>query len=442
MGEVLLVVQGGGSEAQPLGSARHRRVVDRLHVDPVPLQQLVRHPLAQHRIPDEHGDDVRRVGHDRQPRLPEHPLQPLREGLLAAPLDVARLEMAHAREGARGDRGRYRRGEDEPGGMGADEVDERGGARDVAAHHPERLGEGALDHRDPIHHPLARRDAGAARAVHPDRVYLVQVGHCAVTVREVAHRRDRRHVPIHRVDRFEGHNLGLGRVEVRERVFEVGEVVVGEDALLRPGVADAGDHGRVVPGVREEDAPRELAPEGGEGGLVGGVAGAEEERRLGSVEVRELLLEQHVAVRGAGDVPGTPGARAVPVDRVLHRPAHDLVLAHAEVVVGAPDGDLERAGGGVADGPGEAAGPPFQIREDPVSALRLQVLDPVGEEAFVVQGLGPRRVRGSGGRTAGRHAGRAGAGMVTGEAASPRVGRARLRQMGLRRNGRRKMGSE
>ena len=243
---------------------------------------------------------------------------------------------------------------------------------------------------------------------------------------------DRRHVSIHRVDRFEDHDPGPGRVEVSELALEVGGIVVGEYALLRPAVADPRDHRCVVRGVGEEDAPREMGPEGGKGGLVGSVAGAEEERRLGSVEVRELLFEQHMAVRRAGDVAGAPGARAVPVDGVLHGGADDLVLAHSEVVVGAPDDDVDRAGGRVVDGPGEAAALPLQVREHPVPALGPEVVQPVGEEAFVVQCVGPRAALwpdGNGRPTAGR----TGAGMVTRGQALPRAGRARSRRVWSRR---------
>ena len=42
------------------------------------------------------------------------------------------------------------------------------------------------------------------------------------------------------------------------------------------------------------------------------------------------------------------------------------------------------------DDPGETVVPPFEVGEDPVSALGLQVLDAVGEESFVVQLRGPR----------------------------------------------------
>ena len=47
--DVGLAVQWRGRQAQPLGAARHGRVVDRLHVDPVAVQQLVADGFAQDR---------------------------------------------------------------------------------------------------------------------------------------------------------------------------------------------------------------------------------------------------------------------------------------------------------------------------------------------------------------------------------------------------------
>ena len=72
------------------------------------------------------------------------------------------------------------------------------------------------------------------------------------------------------------------------------------------------------------------------------VARGEEQRRRLAVQVGELALQQHVVVGGAGDVAGAAGAGAAAVDRRVHRRQHRRVLAHAEIVVRAPDGDLGR----------------------------------------------------------------------------------------------------
>src|SRR5690606_23274608 len=70
------------------------------------------------------------------------------------------------------------------------------------------------------------------------------------------------------------------------------------------------------------------------------------------------------------------------------------MLAHAEVVVGAPDRDLvaDRLGLRLLLAPvigraGEAADVPLQIGEDPVVAFRLQPVDRVDKAAFVIHWL-------------------------------------------------------
>ena len=49
---------------------------------------------------------------------------------------------------------------------------------------------------------------------------------------------------------LEGHYLGLGGVPLPQQLPQVGHVVVAEDELLGPAVADAHDHRGVVPCVR------------------------------------------------------------------------------------------------------------------------------------------------------------------------------------------------
>ena len=78
---------------------------------------------------------------------------------------------------------------------------------DVAAHDAEALGERAVDDVDPVHDAVALGQAAAARPVESDRVHLVEVGERAVLLREIADRADRRHQPVHGVDRFEGDYL-------------------------------------------------------------------------------------------------------------------------------------------------------------------------------------------------------------------------------------------
>jgi hypothetical protein len=63
------------------------------------------------------------------------------------------------------------------------------------------------------------------------------------------------------------------------------------------------------------------------------------------------------------------------------------VLAHAEIVVGAPDRDRALAAGGVLGGDGEGAGDPFKVGEDAVIALSVQGVELAAEKSFVVHGF-------------------------------------------------------
>ena len=78
------------------------------------------------------------------------------------------------------------RGKDEAGRKASHEVAERGRGRDVAADDAEGLRQRAFDHGEPVAQAFALGDAAAARPVETDSVYLVEVGHGAVRVSDVA----------------------------------------------------------------------------------------------------------------------------------------------------------------------------------------------------------------------------------------------------------------
>ena len=119
-----------------------------------------------------------------------------------------------------------------PGRKAAHEIAQRGRARDIAADHAERLGQRALDHGEPVAQAFALGDAAAARAVEADRVHLVEIGHGAMRVGDVAKFRDRRDVAIHRIDRLEGDQLGPAGIDCRQLAMQIVRIVVGEDALF------------------------------------------------------------------------------------------------------------------------------------------------------------------------------------------------------------------
>ena len=62
-------------------------------------------------------------------------------------------------------------------------------------------------------------------------MHLVEVGQRAIFVGKVADRRDRGDVAVHRVNAFERDQLGRLGILGGEQCFEMGEIIVAEDAL-------------------------------------------------------------------------------------------------------------------------------------------------------------------------------------------------------------------
>ncbi len=89
------------------------------------------------------------------------------------------------------------------------------------------------------------------------------------------------------------------------------------------------------------------------------------------MQVGELALELDQRMVGAGDVAGAAGAGAHAGCGLDHRADHLWVLAHAEIVVGAPHDDVARPLRRVPDRAREASGEPLEIGEHPVAALVL-----------------------------------------------------------------------
>ena len=119
-----------------------------------------------------------------------------------------RLEQAHGGAGGGRDGRRQGRREDEGRRVAANGVDQRGVAGDIAAERAEALGQRALDHVDLVHDASLFANAAAARAVHADRVHLVDIGHGAVTLGQRGDFRDRRDIAVHRIKALEHDQLG------------------------------------------------------------------------------------------------------------------------------------------------------------------------------------------------------------------------------------------
>jgi len=85
---------GRWRNAQPLGALGDGRIVDRLDVDRMPLEQEIARALAALRITDKHRYDVRIILHDRQAGGCEHRLCATGAVLMALALPIEGLEVA------------------------------------------------------------------------------------------------------------------------------------------------------------------------------------------------------------------------------------------------------------------------------------------------------------------------------------------------------------
>ena len=92
------------------------------------------------------------------------------------------------------------------------------------------------------------------------------------------------------MDRLEGYDLRVGGVVLPEELLQVERVVVAKDLLLGARVDHSDHHGVVVALVGEDDAVGDHLAQGGEGCVVGHIAGGEDEGALLPVEVGQLPL--------------------------------------------------------------------------------------------------------------------------------------------------------
>ena len=109
------------------------------------------------------------------------------------------------------------------------------------------------------------------------------------------------------------------------------------------------------------------------------------------MKVGELSLEQDMVVVGPADVARAARPRAALVERRMHRIEHDGGLAHAEIVVRAPDGDILDRAVDVTLGLGEGPALPLEVGEYAIGPFAAQGVELVLEQCVVVHGTTPIR---------------------------------------------------
>jgi hypothetical protein len=105
------------------------------------------------------------------------------------------------------------------------------------------------------------------------------------------------------------------------------------------------------------------------------------------MQIGQLSLQLDMIMGVAADVARPAGSGANAVKRVLHSPHNGRMLAHAEIVVRAPDGDrLRPVVPGEALGVGILALGPQDVDEHAVTAFTVKAIDRGFEDAVVIHG--------------------------------------------------------
>ena len=110
------------------------------------------------------------------------------------------------------------------------------------------------------------------------------------------------------------------------------------------------------------------------------------------MQVRQLALELDVIMIGAGNVAGATGTCATAVNGLMQGGNDLWVLAHAEVIVGAPDGDIADRVTSMVPGLRKRPRHAFEIGKHPIAPLAAQAFQRRLEEVIVVHGR-PRCVQ-------------------------------------------------
>lgn len=337
----LVGVARGRGDAKALLTAGNGGVVDTLDIDAVGAEELIRSGLADLGITHQNGNNVGRVGDDGDIKGSKLSLESAGIGLLGNAL-VGRVAEVLDGGSRTSDNGWGQGGgKDESRGVGANHVNQGGRTGNIATNNTKGFSKGSGDDVDLIHSSLhgtvlgsvqvvskvqVLGDTGTVRAVHANGMNLVEEGDGAILFGKAANVVDLADGARHRVDGLKGNDFRDGGIEGLEKLLEMSGVVVAEDHLFDAGVFDALDHGSVVHGVGEDNTVGQLLGEGAKGGVVGDIAGGEDEGGGFVVEGGEFVFESEMHGTVTGDVAGTSGAGAVLAEGRLHGFDDDGVL--------------------------------------------------------------------------------------------------------------------
>mmetsp|Transcript_5140 Transcript_5140/g.9035 ORF Transcript_5140/g.9035 Transcript_5140/m.9035 type:complete len:430 (-) Transcript_5140:329-1618(-) len=386
------IVDRRGSEAQTLRPPGHGGIVDRLRVDAEIGQQRVGNRLGVHGIADHDRNDMAAVIDHRQAHALQAQLQHGGAFLMQVAQRLIGLQMPDRGSRPRRHGGRDRGGEDETGRVAAHRVTHLFRSGDIAAMDTEGLAERAVDDVDAVHQAVALRHPCPARTVEADSMDFIQVGQRAEFIGEVAQLCDRTEIAVHRIDRLKSDQLRRGGIIGLEQLAQMRHVVMAEDAFGAAIAPHALDHRGMVQRVGINDQAGEQLGQRGERGIIGNIGRGENQRRFLLVQVAQLGFQRLVVDGGARDVAGAARACAGGFQRFVHRFQNRRMLAHAEVIVAAPYGDLLL--GAVRPFPdcvGELTLAPLDIDKGAIATFFVQLAQGSVERGIVVHWRSPVR---------------------------------------------------
>ena len=157
-----------------------------------------------------------------------------------------------------------------------------------------------------------------------------------------------------------------------------------EDPRFTTAVPNALDHRRVIELVRQDRASRHPRRQRADRRHVRDIARSEKKCGFLAVQIGQFALQQHVIVIGACDIACPARAGTAAIERLMHCCEHRGMLAHAEVIIGAPHRYFAGAAPVTMLGARERARLTLQICKYAIPALAMKAFELPAEMSLVV----------------------------------------------------------
>mmetsp|Transcript_6779 Transcript_6779/g.12528 ORF Transcript_6779/g.12528 Transcript_6779/m.12528 type:complete len:210 (+) Transcript_6779:318-947(+) len=198
-----------GGDTQALSATGYGGVVNRLNIDTVLVEKLVRDLLALSGIANQNRGNVRYSGEHGEAHVAKTGLQHLGVGVHCDTLSLTLLQVTNRGQCSSSNRRGNSSGKDESRRYRAHRIDISCRASDIATHDTKGLAKSSREDVNILLDAITLRDTTSALAIHAYSVDLVTKGKSVVLIRQecdISHGCNR---AFHRVDRFEGNHLVL-----------------------------------------------------------------------------------------------------------------------------------------------------------------------------------------------------------------------------------------